>query len=445
MSGSRRQAAEALRQRAEALLAASPAVDSRDEAANITALAHEIAVHQAELELQNDELQDTQAALQDARDRFAELFESAPVGYVVLDAAGIVRQANATWCAMLNRENDDVRGQPFADAIVSEDTPVFLARFRTFFRNPTDKQIVVRMTRVGAAPFYAQIEAKPRLPEQSAAYKADADLQELMVIVSDVTDRKRADAERDQLREELAQARRIESVGRLAGGVAHDFNNMLGVILGHTEIALDHVDPSQPIFDNLQEIRKAAERSADLTRQLLAFGRKQTIAPRVLDLNETIESMLKLLRRLIGEGVELAWLPGKNLGSVMMDPTQIDQIMANLCVNARDAIGGQGTVTIETGTAVFGTADCAERPGLRPGNYVWAAVRDNGCGMDAETLARLFEPFFTTKEMGRGTGLGLATVYGIVKQNDGYIDVHSKPGAGTTFTFYLPSRERRAD
>jgi CheY-like chemotaxis protein len=208
-------------------------------------------------------------------------------------------------------------------------------------------------------------------------------------------------------------------------------------------MALDKVDPAQPLFSDLQEIRKAADRSAHLTRQLLAFARKQTVAPRVLDLNETVEGMLKMLRRLIGEDIDLAWLPGAGLRPVRVDPSQIDQVLANLCVNARDAIEGVGKVTIETGAAAFDEAYCSEHPGLTPGEYVLLAVTDDGCGMDKKTLDRLFEPFFTTKEVGKGTGLGLATVYGIVKQNNGFISVKSEPGQGTTFRIYLPRHKAK--
>ncbi len=254
----------------------------------------------------------------------------------------------------------------------------------------------------------------------------------------DITERRRAEQERERLREQLTQAQKMESIGRLAGGVAHDFNNMLGVILGRTEMAMEQVDPAEPLADDLQEIIKAAERSADLTRQLLAFARRQTVAPRVLDLNETIEGMLKMLRRLIGENIDLAWLPGKGLGSVRMDPSQVDQILANLCVNARDAIGDTGQVTIETAAVVIDDTNLVDYAAHRPGDYLVLAVTDNGCGMAPETLAYVFEPFYTTKETGRGTGLGLATVYGIVTQNDGFIDVSSEPGRGTTFRLYLP-------
>ncbi len=241
-----------------------------------------------------------------------------------------------------------------------------------------------------------------------------------------------------RLAAELQQAQKMESVGRLAGGVAHDFNNMLGVIIGYVDLALMRVDPADSLHADLIEVQQAANRSADITRQLLAFARKQTIRPEVLDLNETVERMLKMLRRLIGEDIELAWRPKSDLWPVKMDPAQLDQILANLCVNARDAIAGVGSVTIETDNAILHEADCSHHVEAVPGDYVLLTMSDDGCGMVRETQDRLFEPFFTTKELGQGTGLGLATIYGIVKQNNGFIRVLSELGSGTTFRIYLP-------
>jgi len=263
--------------------------------------------------------------------------------------------------------------------------------------------------------------------------------QNLMVsTVQDVTDRHTAEAERTRLEEHLQHAQKMESVGRLAGGVAHDFNNMLGVILGHTELALEQTDQSQPIHDDLIEIQRAAQRSADLTRQLLAFARKQTVAPKILDLNQVVSGTTKMLQRLIGEDIKIEWSPGYRLWQVEVDPSQIDQILANLAVNARDAIRGVGTLSIETGNRSLDETYCAAHTGFKPGDYVLLAVSDTGIGMDEETLRHIFEPFFTTKEVGKGTGLGLATVYGVVKQNNGAIQVSSQPGKGTRFEVYLP-------
>jgi PAS domain S-box-containing protein len=266
----------------------------------------------------------------------------------------------------------------------------------------------------------------------------DPDIQGVLGNYKDITERKNAEADREKLQAQLTQAQKMESVGRLAGGVAHDFNNMLGVILGYTELALLRTDDNHKLIADLKEIQKAAHRSSDITKQLLAFARKQTISPRKLDLNDTVESMLKMLRRLIGENIDLVWQPSAHLWPVKLDPTQIDQILANLCVNARDAIEGVGKITIDTGNKTFDAAYCKEHSGFIPGDFVQLSVSDNGSGMDRETLDNLFEPFFTTKEVGKGTGLGLATIYGIVKQNNGFIDVYSEPGQGSTFRIYLP-------
>jgi PAS domain S-box-containing protein len=262
---------------------------------------------------------------------------------------------------------------------------------------------------------------------------------------TDVTAMKRAEAEREKLQEQLGQAQKLEAVGRLAGGVAHDFNNMLTVILGNVQLALDRPEASAQIGKVLQEIDGAAQRSAELTRQLLAFARKQTIAPQVIDLNETLEGMLKMLRRLIGEDIDLVWQPASRLWSVRVDPGQIDQILANLCVNARDAIAGTGQISIETENVVLEEEDCTAQPGSVPGEFVQLTVSDDGRGMDADTLGFIFEPFFTTKREGEGTGLGLSTVYGIVKQNEGFIDVDSEPGHGTVFRIHLPRHRAAAD
>ncbi len=256
----------------------------------------------------------------------------------------------------------------------------------------------------------------------------------MVVNLTDITEQK-------QLEIQLRQAQKMESVGRLAGGVAHDYNNMLSVILGYTELALDRVDESDSLHEDLEEVLSAARRSADITRQLLAFARQQTISPKVMDINEAVESMLKMLRRLIGEDIDLLWKPAKSIWPVQIDPAQLDQLLANLGVNARDAIGGVGTVVIETGMVVLDKAYCANHAGCVPGEYTMLEVSDDGSGMDQETLAQLFEPFFTTKQKGEGTGLGLATVYGIVKQNQGFVDVDSEPGKGTTFRIYLPRHD----
>ncbi len=269
-------------------------------------------------------------------------------------------------------------------------------------------------------------------------YDKTGEAQALEGIIMDITDRKQAEEEREKLAAQFQQAQKMESVGRLAGGVAHDYNNMLNVIIGYAELALGKIDPVNPVHADLEKIHTAATRSADITRQLLAFARKQTIDPKVLDLNWTIDGgMLQILHRLMGENIDLSWQPADTLWPVKMDPVQIDQILANLCVNARDAIADVGKITIETGTKTFDQAYCDDHPGFIPGDFVMLAVSDNGCGMNKETRENMFEPFYTTKKAGKGTGLGLATVYGIVKQNNGFINVYSEQDKGTTIRIYL--------
>jgi PAS domain S-box-containing protein len=322
---------------------------------------------------------------------------------------------------IVGREMFEELGRPQVDAAIRGET-VESFEWTDFGRNE---------------PHYLHVRVTPfREP--------DGTISSVVMTGRDITDIKRAEEEKEKLREQLNQAQKMESVGRLAGGVAHDFNNMLGVILGHTELALLKIEPGKPLHAELNEISKAAQRSADLTRQLLAFARKQTVSPKLIDLNETVEGALKMLRRLIGEEIDLAWLPGGNLGPVFIDPSQVDQILANLCVNARDAIAGMGKVTITTGNVSLDEAYCAEHTGLVAGEFILLAVSDDGCGMDSETLLHLFEPFFTTKQVGKGTGLGLATVYGVIKQNNGFIHVDSEPGHGTTFKIYLPRHSPKA-
>lgn len=254
----------------------------------------------------------------------------------------------------------------------------------------------------------------------------------------DISERKQAEREKENLQGQLLQAQKMESVGRLTGGVAHDFNNILSVILGYTEMAMEQTRPDSPLYGNLQKIQEAGQRSAEIIRQLLAFSRQQTIAPKVLDLNVSVDGLVKMLQRLIGENIHLAWMPAASLPPVYIDQAQIDQILINLCTNARDAIEGIGAVTIETKAVAVDADYCVRNVGFVPGNYAVLSVSDNGKGMEPDVVEKIFEPFFTTKGVGQGTGLGLATVYGIVKQNHGFINVYSEPGKGTTFNIYLP-------
>ena len=289
----------------------------------------------------------------------------------------------------------------------------------------------------------AHRDGRRRIIEVSGVpvFGADGGFQGLRGISRDVSERKRIEAEQQRLQHQLLHSQKLESIGRLASGVAHDFNNMLSIILGYAEIALDKVAPDSSLHGDLAEIASAATRSAEITRQVLAFARREAVNPQVLDLNRSVDATLKMLRRLIGEDIALVWQPGNRVWPVRIDPSQLDQILANLCVNARDAITGPGRITIASEAIDLDRPYPAIRSDCPPGRFVLLSVTDNGSGMDDATRDRLFEPFYTTKGTGVGTGLGLPTVFAIVRQNGGCIDVETAPGAGTTVRIFLPRHQ----
>ena len=375
--------------------------------------------------------QQAKATLAESELRYRTLADS---GQALVWTSGLDKRCdyfNRPWLDFTGRALEQELGDGWAEGVHPEDLTRCVETYTQAFDRRQPFSMVYRLRRHDGVFRWIQDDGSPR-------YDSRRVFLGFIGHCLDVTERKRAEEEREKLQAQLTHAQKMESVGRLAGGVAHDFNNMLQAILGNVALALTDLPPNSPSRENLEEIHKCAQRSAELTRQLLAFARKQTVMPRVLDLNATVEGMLKMLRRLIGEDIDLAWLPARDLWPVKIDPSQLDQVLANLCVNARDAITGVGKVTLETENTVFDEAFCATRADVVPGEYVLLAVSDNGCGMDKELLGHLFEPFFTTKGVGRGTGLGLATVYGIVKQNQGFISAYSEPGHGTTFKLYLP-------
>jgi PAS domain S-box-containing protein len=261
----------------------------------------------------------------------------------------------------------------------------------------------------------------------------------ILGIVQDVTDRKQEEEEFEKLQMLFQQSQKMELVGQLAGGIAHDFNNALTAILGNTELLLDRVDKSSPLVEHIRDIQQSATRSANLTRQLLAFARREAAMPKTVYLNREIENLLPMLRGLIGSNIQFVWVPNARDLCVHIDPSQLDQIIVNFCINSRDAISENGTITIETSEVHVDAIDCAiEHPCQMPGDYVRISVSDTGSGIDQKTLPHIFEPFFTTKDVGKGTGLGLSTVYGVLKQNHGFIDCRTRIGSGTTFDVYLP-------
>lgn len=371
-----------------------------------------------------------EAELKARETRLASIFRAAPAAIVFIRNRTII-EANDRFFQLLGYTQEELLGEN--TEIIYPTQEDFQRVGRELYARLAEKEVVVM-----EYPLRHKDGAIVNTLTSASFLDPDNPGGGLVAFILDIT-------ERIKLEEQLRQAQKMESVGRLAGGVAHDFNNMLSVILGNIELAHDDLESRKPLYHHLEEIRSAALRSADLTRQLLAFSRRQAIEPRPLNLNHIIGDMLKMLHRLLGEDINLAWLPEKSLWRVNMDPAQVDQILANLCINARDAISGQGKITIETHNCAF-DGDCFDEDSfISPGRYVMLSVRDNGSGMDEKTQSLIFEPFFTTKKDGRGTGLGLATVYGIVKQNNGFIHVHSKLGKGTTFQIYLPLYEAQEE
>ncbi len=372
----------------------------------------------------------TEQELRESRQFLSELIENSGNLICVKDREGRYTMINRKWEAVTGLQRENVIGRTDADLFTAGDA-------EQFRRNDLE---VIETGRVIEKEEYLDDADGRRffLAIKFPIFTDDGTVSAVCAMVAELTERRQAEEERERLRDQLSKGRKMESIGRLAGGIAHDFNNMLGVILGHTELALLKIGPNDQLYGNLKEVEKAAKRSADLTRQLLAFARRQTVVPKVLDLNETVAGMLKMLERLIGEDIEIVWQPAENLWPVKMDPSQIDQILANLCANSRDAIADVGRITISTVNVSLSNSFCLGHEGCAAGDFVMLSVADTGCGMDKDMIDLLFEPFYTTKEVGKGSGLGLPTVYGIVRQNSGFIKVDSEVGGGTTIRIYLP-------
>lgn len=370
--------------------------------------------------------------LKRSEERYRTLVENA--GEVIVVAQeGKIRFANRRVFDLLGVQPEELKDRPFTQYIHPEDRQILFERRADMLQGkflPSDYCFRV-LDRAG----------RPRWVEINAVVIDWEGRPATLNFLEDITERKQAQDEQDALREQLAQSQKVEAIGRLAGGVAHDFNNMLSIILGYGDMLLGKIGADDPLRDFVLQIVEAAKRSAALTRQLLAFSRKQTLKPEALDLNDTLSNLEKMLRRLIGEDIELKVVPGEPLAPVMADPGQIEQVILNLAINARDAMPGGGKLIMETSN-VDADEDCVKlHEDLTPGSYVLLSVSDTGCGMDDDVKNKIFEPFFTTKDKGKGTGLGLATVYGIVKQSGGNISVVSAPGKGASFKIYLPRTE----
>jgi len=396
----------------------------------------EIGVLSQSFNAMTENLRATLSGLKKSEDNYRGIFENSIDGILQTTLAGKVLNANPAMARMLGFES--------AEQLIA----FYSDMKQQLYVRPEDREnLVADLLEIGSVH---DIEVKFRRYDEEEIWVAiraflvrDSAGEPIRIegLVSDISDRKRAEYEREKMFEQLLQSQKLEGVGQLAGGVAHDFNNMLAVILGQTQLALMDIEPSHHFYKTFTEIQNAAEHSVNLTRQLLAFARKQTVAPKVIDLNQTIDGTFNLLRRLITEDIDFAFHPAAEVWPVFIDPDQIGQILTNLCINARDAISGIGRITIETQNVSFDSAYCANFPDYLPGDYVCLSVSDTGSGMDKTIQKHIFEPFYTTKALHKGTGLGLSTVYGIVKQNRAFISLYSEPGQGATFKIYLPRHE----
>ena len=362
---------------------------------------------------------------------FRILADYAPVGIYLNDANGKTLYVNRKCAELVGVPAEESLNFAWVSCLHPDDRECMVSAWETAYKNRTPFRLEYRWVHSDGKVVWTLGEVTP-IPRNVAKDVV------FVGTLTDITARKEAEAEKQKLQALLVQAQKMEVIGRLAGGVAHDYNNMLSVIMGHTELTMKEVDPNGSVHEALQEILKTAERSAKLTRQLLTFAREEIISPLVLDLNEAVPEMFPMLSRLIGERIQFVWRPQDDRCPVKLDPAQLDQILVNLCLNAGDAISDAGEITVRTAIASIEEAFCTDRLELVPGRFILLSIRDSGCGMDQETIGRVFEPFFTTKFKETGTGLGLATVYGIVKQNGGFIDVQSQPGEGATFNIYLP-------
>jgi len=365
------------------------------------------------------------------RERLTRAIEQSGETIVITDAEGSIVYVNPAFTRSSGYTREEAIGQNARILKSGEHDAAFYQKMWSILSTGSTWEGQLVNQRKDGVPFTEQASISP-------VRDVSGHIIHYVAVKRDITEQLRDQEEKSELQAQLMQAQKMESIGRLAGGVAHDFNNMLQAIQGYTEMAMEQVPKSKPLYSDLQEIQKVAKRSAALTKQLQTFARKQVALPTALQLNDALEGMSNMLQRLIGEDMELIWKPGNDLGLVKMDPSQLDQIVANLCVNARDALGKSGHITIETQNAEITETEVPLHHGIEPGHYVQLSIRDDGAGMTSDVMTHLFEPFFTTKKVGKGTGLGLSTVYGIVKQNHGHIEVNSRVGQGSTFTLYLP-------
>ncbi|MFA4835179.1 MAG: ATP-binding protein [Dehalococcoidia bacterium] len=417
-----------LRRRAEKQLKEKQVETGQSVAeADLRRLYHELEVHQIELEMQNEELRHAQAEIEAGLEKYTDLYDFAPTGYFTLAGDGTILAVNLTGASLLGIERARLMNRRFGFLVSETDRPAFNAFLEKTFTGKVREFCEVVLLIEGTSPLFVSIEAV-----------VSDNGQECRAAVTDISERKRAEQEIASLQEQFLQSQKMEAIGRLAGGIAHDFNNLLTIIQGHAQLSILRLREGDPLRENIERIERASERATALTHQLLAFSRRQIMEMMVLDLNQILQRVDRMLRRVIGEDIELETFLSEPIGKVKTDQGQIEQVIMNIAVNARDAMPDGGKLIIETANVELDEEYARAHIAVNPGRYVMISLSDTGVGMTPEVRERIFEPFFTTKEKGKGTGLGLSTVYGIVRQSGGNICVYSEHGKGTTFNIYLP-------
>ena len=432
-----------LRKQAEASLGErlhAPGGVAASSLTELEKLVHELRVHQIELEMQNEELRTAQDLLAESRNRYCDLYDFAPVGYLTLDRHGLILEINLTGAALLATDRPPMIGKPFQNFLVEEYADAFFLHKRQAFETRTRQRCEIKLRRSDGTTFDAQLESL-------AAGDRDGQFTRCRTIVFDITERKRAEEALRQLAEEqekletrLRRAQKFEAIGTLAGGIAHDFNNILGIILGYTEITISNIPEGSPVHSYLDAVVKATLRAKELVQQILICGRPGDMQERrPVAIGPIVMEAVKSLRATLPATIQLRQEISAGSTMVMGDPTQIHQVIVSLCTNGAHAMEERGgLLEVSLAKAELQTQRACYHSQLGPGSYVRLTVKDTGHGMSAATLERIFDPYFTTKEVGKGSGLGLAVVHGIVKRHEGSIVVQSEPGEGTAFEIFFP-------
>ena len=421
-----------LRRHAEELLKMKKAEDARDmTGTDDFARWYELQVHQTELEMQNEELKRARQELEESRNKYLELYEFTPIGYFTLDKQGAILEVNLSGAALLGVERGSLARRRFQLFVETDLWSEFNSFCNRVFESDAKQTCELWLVKNDASLLYAYLEG-------IAMRDGEGNVKQCQIAVVDITKRKHAEEEQVRLKDELFHARNLASVGILAGGVAHNFNNLLTVVMGYASLLLTKLKDDNPLREYVQKIINSSQIAAKLTQDLLAFSRKKPVNPQPVNMNGIIRDTEGIRSKLLRENIELRTALSDEDCFVMADSHQIMHVLMNLATNARDAMPNGGSLNICTDIVEMDDAFRRAHGFGETGKYVLISFSDTGVGMDEDTRLRIFEPFFTTKEVGKGTGLGLASVYGIVKQHNGYIDVDSAPGKGTTFKIYLP-------